>query len=130
MIELKSTGELFLQAILYLGFAVLSFYVLWLMAPYYWIQKHGGMAALIRFFSLSESRLGYDMTKYAALFATMYVVDLMLVLAVPAHSVLVYPASFIMALSGVFAAYAIRFRKETWAQFKSTAVEATFEAYP
>lgn len=130
MIELKSTGELFLLAAMYLGFVALSFYMLLLIAPFYWIHKHGGMTALMKFFRLSESRLGCDMGKYAALFGAAYIVDVILVLAVPAHSVLVYPASVVMVFSGLFAVYAIRLRNDSWAQFKSTAVEATFEAYP
>lgn len=130
MSELKSAGELFLHVMMYLGFGLLSFYMLWLIAPYYWIRKHGGLAALMRVFRLSESRLGYDMTQYTALFSVMYVVDLILVLAVPVHSVFAYPATLMIALSGVFAAAAIRHRRDSWSQFKSVAVEATFEPYP
>lgn len=130
MIELKSTGELFLLTAMYLNFGFLSYCMLRLIVPYYWILKHGGMTALMKFFKLSESRLGYDMGKYAALFTLGYIVDVILVLTIPPHSALVYPATVFMIFSGLGALYAHQLRKDSWAQFKSTAVEATFEAYP
>jgi hypothetical protein len=107
-------------------FTLATFCVLALAAPYYWIIRRGGVAALCKFFWLSKPRLGYNEALYTVGVLGLYYLEAFLLISTPLNSIIWYFSTLVMAFIWCLLAAAVRARINIRELFKSTAIEATF----
>ena len=111
-------------------FTLATFCVLALAAPYYWIIRRGGVAALCKFFWLSKPRLGYNEALCALGVMGLYCMEAFLLVSTPLNSMVWHIGILVMAFIWVLLAAAVRTRRNIRELFKSTAIEATFAPHP
>ena len=111
-------------------FTLATFCVLALAAPYYWIIRRGGVAALCKFFWLSKPRLGYSEALYTLGVLGLYYMEAFLLISTPLNSIIWYFSTLAMAFIWCLLAAAVRARINIGELLKSTAIEATFAPHP